>query len=294
MTQMHYNAWSCPETTPNPESLSTAPSFGYAVFSSHHIDRGPYPSADRPEGLVLITLSGQMHARHGEADSLLTKGGPGSITLFPPGTWQHYGSQGKWEKLWFHLFPSQHLWQLLESQDLANYGKTWPNLLPADERKSLYQILDYPHQYQGQALTHWVGLYLEQLLSRCLHASVTASPPDTMRLSDVAQMMRLSPEQPHQVSDFAAMAHLSVSRFAHLFREEYGVSPKAYLMQCRMEQAMELLRRSHLNAAEVGRKVGFNSPYTFYTAFKREVGISPKRYAKLADSETNQYRLLKK
>jgi AraC-like DNA-binding protein len=55
-----------------------------------------------------------------------------------------------------------------------------------------------------------------------------------------------------------------------------------YLLAWRMAVAKDLLRRADLGVTEVARRVGYSSASTFSTAFSRQVGQSPSRYARQA------------
>src|SRR3970040_1757818 len=71
--------------------------------------------------------------------------------------------------------------------------------------------------------------------------------------------------------------NLSVSRFSHLFREETGLSPSAYLRRMRLERARALLERTFLSVKEVMANVGFRDPSHFAREFRRFHGISARQ-----------------
>lgn len=80
------------------------------------------------------------------------------------------------------------------------------------------------------------------------------------------------------------MAQLGVSqgRLAALFRQEYGVTPQAYLQQRRIMLARQLLDESEESILEIAAACGYNSISSFYTAFRRETGLPPAHYRKQA------------
>jgi AraC-like DNA-binding protein len=57
-----------------------------------------------------------------------------------------------------------------------------------------------------------------------------------------------------------------------------------YLLTWRMALAKSLLRRHQVSVAEVAERVGYSSASTFSVAFTRNVGLSPARYARDAQS----------
>jgi AraC family transcriptional regulator of arabinose operon len=80
------------------------------------------------------------------------------------------------------------------------------------------------------------------------------------------------------VRELAAVAGLSPSRFAHLFRRTVGVPPLRHLHALRMRRARRLLEDSTLSIRDVMRQVGWNDPSHFSKDFKRRFGVSPRLY----------------
>lgn len=76
----------------------------------------------------------------------------------------------------------------------------------------------------------------------------------------------------------AAAAHLSVSHFGRLFRQETGTTPVHYLQRMRIAQARLLLEQTMLRVSEVARSVGFSDPLHFSRAFRTETGKCPREY----------------
>jgi AraC family transcriptional regulator, arabinose operon regulatory protein len=84
--------------------------------------------------------------------------------------------------------------------------------------------------------------------------------------------------EPLTVADIAREFNLSPSRFAHLFREEFGVSPMRYLQNQRMVRARLLLERTFLTVKEVMVQVGCSDPSHFARDFRRFHGLPPKEW----------------
>jgi len=78
----------------------------------------------------------------------------------------------------------------------------------------------------------------------------------------------------------AANAHMSLSRFSHLFTERMGVSPRRFILQLRIDNAKELLLYSSLNISQIAESVGFSDPPYFSRLFSKYTGMSPQRYRK--------------
>lgn len=76
--------------------------------------------------------------------------------------------------------------------------------------------------------------------------------------------------------------------FAKAFRELYGVSPKQYLTQLRMERARELILSNRLTVSQVAKMTGFTEIYHFSKVFKHEHGVSPTEYNKSWEGNTHE------
>jgi AraC family transcriptional regulator, arabinose operon regulatory protein len=81
--------------------------------------------------------------------------------------------------------------------------------------------------------------------------------------------------EPVSVTQLAAAVNLSPSRFAHLFRDETGVSPMRYLHTQRMVRARVLLERTFLTVKQVMAQVGCGDPSHFARDFRRFHGMAP-------------------
>jgi AraC family transcriptional regulator len=80
------------------------------------------------------------------------------------------------------------------------------------------------------------------------------------------------------LSDLAEQAELDPFSFLRLFKQETGVTPYRFLLQTRIRRAIELLRGTARPVTEIAFDVGFGDLSNFINAFRREVGISPRRY----------------
>jgi AraC family transcriptional regulator len=78
-----------------------------------------------------------------------------------------------------------------------------------------------------------------------------------------------------RVADLAALANLSVARFALCFQASTGVSPHRFVLNQRVKAAMGLLRDSPLPMAEVAVVCGFSSQQHMATVMRRLAGVAP-------------------
>lgn len=88
--------------------------------------------------------------------------------------------------------------------------------------------------------------------------------------------------QPLTLDAMARAAHLSKFHFARAFAAVYGETPAAYLTRRRIERAKDMLRSANLTVTEICYLVGFESPGSFSSKFRRLVGQSPSEYRRAA------------
>ncbi|MDT4911264.1 MAG: hypothetical protein QOC66_392 [Pseudonocardiales bacterium] len=97
----------------------------------------------------------------------------------------------------------------------------------------------------------------------------------------VGRAMRLlhnNPEYAWTVSSLAAATGVSRAALARRFTELVGEPPISFLTTWRLALAADLLCDPEATVARVARQVGYGSPFTFSTAFKRHHGVSPQEH----------------
>lgn len=72
----------------------------------------------------------------------------------------------------------------------------------------------------------------------------------------------------------------SRSRLSHLFRDNFGCSYTEYTNSLRCRRAAQLLTNSDLGQLEVSLATGFECIRTFYRAFRKCYGMTPRQYAR--------------
>lgn len=82
------------------------------------------------------------------------------------------------------------------------------------------------------------------------------------------------------LQDLADMLHISPTYLSRLLKNEIGVSFIEYLIQVRVEKAIQIMSDPTIKLYEVARRVGYNNQHYFSTAFKKVVGLSPAEYRK--------------
>jgi two-component system response regulator YesN len=85
-------------------------------------------------------------------------------------------------------------------------------------------------------------------------------------------------DKPLSLAEVAKAACLSISRLAHLFKEQMGITIIDYLTSVRIERAKQLLLATDQNCTEICFQVGYNNQSYFTRTFKELVGMTPRRF----------------
>lgn len=81
------------------------------------------------------------------------------------------------------------------------------------------------------------------------------------------------------VSELAALTGYSVSHFRRLFVKKYGVSPREFLYNYKVQKAKELLvEEPEKSVEEIAELLGMYNAAHFCKMFKKKTGWSPREY----------------
>lgn len=106
----------------------------------------------------------------------------------------------------------------------------------------------------------------------------TAGVKGRSEIARVRQYVRQNLTQEISVPAAAKMANMSESYFAHLFKEETGMSFVNYVNRQRIEQAEVLLKQTDKKVGEIAATVGIDNPNYFSILFKKITGKTPNDF----------------
>ncbi len=81
------------------------------------------------------------------------------------------------------------------------------------------------------------------------------------------------------IADLAGVIDKSESFISHLFRNEFGLSPKQFILAAKVNMAKDLLV-SGMNVQETALQLGFYDEFHFSRVFKKKAGVSPGQFKK--------------
>ncbi|MBR4615022.1 MAG: helix-turn-helix transcriptional regulator [Kiritimatiellae bacterium] len=120
---------------------------------------------------------------------------------------------------------------------------------------------------------------LELLIALVEAPCASASPKGKRnpKVIAIVDEMRQRPDADYPLDVLARRAALSTVAFNDAFKRVTGLPPHAFLLDLRVKAASKDLEDHSLSVAEVAKRYGFSSPQHFATAFKRIMGVPPRR-----------------
>lgn len=253
---------------------------------------------------LIYVKSGQLHIQQGDMEASLNGG---QFFIILPGI-PHKGGRvclEKTELLWLHFYtnmpyflsdeiiynrvhcrlsPKYYYAPLSFTISLPQTGTIAKEKRPEVERyldlldsvsydnyvqKKSFPVMDYA-PYDAQVT---FSQFLHTVSSQyCLGQQSDGIAEKVHAYFDLYYMKDLSLVQ------LARQFHYSPSQMIRCFNSVYGVSPKQYLTQLRIQKAEHLLSNSTVRVADIGTAVGFHSPSYFIQRFKKSEGMTPAQY----------------
>lgn len=162
--------------------------------------------------------------------------------------------------------------------------------IPHTQLQLLYNGLsaEYPHIEELAVLTKPL-VYMLALLLNYLHDTTTQFPAkhsSSGRLfTSICHMLKNEYSVHYSVEDLARIFNCSASHISHIFLKYGGCSYHTYVNNMRINAAKLLLTSTHMNVQEISDHLGYTNSNYFSTVFKRSVGMSPREYRRLYNSE---------
>lgn len=259
---------------------------GFTQFSYHH----PSGRLYRPEGvdswiLNLTTAGGGII---NPTSPTPFEVGVGDLLLFPPNIKHDYNPPkgGDWFHDWIVFQETEHLQNLLfhGPENMGGVGlirlssELFPEIAALMRKAQRLMSREDSFVLRRKLILNAVEEILLLSLPERRNPAGGGSGDEDRRIGETLAFLHQHYAEPLSVPELAGKAHLSVSRYAHLFRQRKGISPGGYLQQFRMGKARELLITSTLPIGEIAAQCGFPDVFYFSNLFRRLTGISPRGY----------------
>ncbi len=203
---------------------------------------------------------------------------PGMCILLSPGT-PHAFFSDKCELIhdWMHFLPSDY-------NNFAKLKIDMNTFFTADNLsfittaiKRCEHELIYKEEFYEELISSEVsGMFIR--LKRQLSGSISGNYADTFK--SLRMEIYRNPDKYTSADAMAKFIGLSRSRFSVVYKELFGVSPKADLINARISKASYLLSSEALSLEEISEECGYQNIYHFIRQFRDVMGITPAKYRK--------------
>lgn len=80
------------------------------------------------------------------------------------------------------------------------------------------------------------------------------------------------------IEELSRLFEIDARSLGYAFKREFGLSPKQYIRESRLNLAKELIRGGGYRISEVSRRVGYEDALYFSRTFKKHIGVAPSEF----------------
>lgn len=247
------------------------------------------PEASTSSYLAVVCLSGSYHTDYApmlgqRGFSVVYK--PGTLFLTGPGEMPGRRSKGEMEFLVLEIAPKFVLWAADELVTTRPFEVQ--QLWAAKDEQLRYIALTLHNELlakcpSGRLFGEYMGLSFATALlthhctgpSRLNQYRGGLSP---YKLRQVTEYISDNLSNNLSLAEMANLLQMGPCHFARAFKESTGLSPHQYVLRRRVERALQMLKETPTNLADIAYDLGFSSQGHFTTVFSKIVGVSPSSY----------------
>lgn len=138
-------------------------------------------------------------------------------------------------------------------------------------------------EYTAHYRKKYIGIKTHELIFLILHITSKYDRPlqihesDLLILKEVHVHMMTNLPNPGTISQLAHEFGINASKLKKGFKQVFGTSIHAFLLEERMQLALDLLTNSKEPVTEIAHLCGYNNVSAFSAAFKKRFGMPPSK-----------------
>lgn len=225
-----------------------------------------------------------------------------------PGTWGYLGNREIYRGLCFKDVPCRAIGILIMPDYYRDYLQSRYPEEYENPRKAFASIngyVDFPEMRvlmrqlkNCQATGISARLFFESKVAECISLVIEKSnnqrsttparwvcSEDREHLKVVVTHIETNLSGKLAVEDLARIACMGTTKLKYTFKQVYNSNISDFIVAKRLNRAEYLLSCSDLNLKQISRSVGYKKPSSFTEVFRKNTGLLPKEYRKLAASE---------
>lgn len=140
--------------------------------------------------------------------------------------------------------------------------------------KSILQC--WKNKETGYKLT--CSAILCEILSECYKQNLNTEKQASKIQKSIDFILKEYRRNDLTIEEISSKSFISEVYFRKLFKNEYGTSPQKYIVNLRIQNAINLISSGYYSLKEVAYLSGYTDYKYFSTEFKRITGVSPSKY----------------
>ena len=238
----------------------------------HRLSRGCFQMANHSHDVwqVIVVTDGMLEIRaNGESFMLC----PGMIHILPPGEGHSLESTEGYSQLGIDLRGKDKcpLLNLLTSCIPTAVS------FPVQESLEICRRIDNHYDANRSLLSQMRIWNLVESLILCSIEKADGSHSDRWA-EELTDFLDLNLDKPLALGDIAAHFYMSVPQLERKCRRAYHCGAAAWLQQCRVHRAKQLLINTDDSVLQIGAAVGYPDPSHFSGFFRKHTGLSPRAF----------------
>jgi AraC family transcriptional regulator len=255
----------------------------------YRISASERPEAGTGSYLAGVCISGTYHTNYAAgfgqaAFSVVYQ--PGTLFLTGPGEMPARHSKGEVEFLAMEIDPKLVLWAADEL--VAARPFEVQRLYAVHDEQLRYIMLTLHSELlancpSGRLFGEYMGLSFATALlinhsTGATRLSQYRSGLSPYKLRQITEYIGDNLSNNLSLAEMANLLQMGPCHFARAFKESTGLSPHQYVLRRRVEHALQRLKETRTNLADIAYDLGFSSQGHFTTVFSKIVGVSPSSY----------------
>lgn len=206
---------------------------------------------------------------------------PGDLVFYSPGQETFYRKMDQSEMIyyWIHFtgYGASTLMKACRFCDSTVYtvGISRPVL---ELFHRLFENFLFHDRYVLHATSALLGNIMVQLGRGRDEQTGSVSQSRLNRISRSLDFIHQHYSHPLSIGQLAKIEHLSTSRYSALFHQCMGQSPQSFIINLRMQMAVEMILKTDLSIKQIAQMVGYEDQLYFSRLFRSRKGVPPSRY----------------
>ena len=209
----------------------------------------------------------------------------GDLVVIPPDTAHSYGADGSrpWSIYWLHG-KGVRLAAFLDdlgATAAAPIIRVGENLQLVSLFEEIVETMEHGYAQHQLLCASQAFRHLLAVMIRSRRESQAELPDTRFKVAQTIAYMKQHLDEPLKLDALAALAGLSRSQYAALFKEQTSYTPMDYFTRLRIHRACQWLDTSDLSVKAVAAKLGYEDPLYFSRVFRTVNAVSPLQYRQM-------------